>query len=112
MYKFKYENCKEGDLLYLITMSDSDTNLCKFEKNQKILTKVVSKSDYLMALIDRNGTRHTFLSEWFEDTEDEFHGPPTLFNPNGVVVKFKGVDIKELPIRLRIKNYFNKIFKL
>lgn len=105
---FDYNKCKEGDFLYLITMNKSDNRFCKFEDNQKLLVKVVDKSDYLMAVVDKNGTRHTFLSEWFEETKDEFHGPSTLFNPDGIVIKFKSVDKKKLPFKTKFNNYFNK----
>jgi|AntRauTorcE11897_2_1112592.scaffolds.fasta_scaffold01266_7 hypothetical protein len=108
--QFEYNKCNKGDLLYLTTQNKSDNEFCKFEKGQKLLTKVVYFSDYLITLIDRKGERHTFLSEWFKETKDEFHGEPTLFNP-GIVVKFTRVDSTELPLGIKIRKYFNILFK-
>jgi hypothetical protein len=106
MKQFEYNECEKGKLLCLTTLNKAESLLCKFEEGSKLFARITYHSDYLMTVVDQNKNRHTFLGKWFEETKDEFHGKPSFFNPDGIIVKLQKVDSSELPFWFKVKNYF------
>lgn len=86
----------------MTTMTGSE----KFNEGQRLFARIKYYSDYSMVVLDENGHRHTFLSGWFKDTIDEFHGVPTRNIPDGIKVKFQKVKAKELPFWLMVVYWF------
>ena len=106
MQEFNYNKLKVGQLICMTTLSSSSGMFCNIPKDEKLFARIIKHTDFLMDIKDENKNVITFLSEWFKETKDEYHGCPTFFNPDGIKVKFHVVDHKELPFKLRFRSFF------
>lgn len=105
MKKFNFKKSQKGELLCITTTNKAESLLCKFNKGAKLFVRITDYSPFLMSVTDQRKKQHTFLAEWFDTNEDEIQFPSTIFNPNGIIVKFQKVSTKELPFWLKIKYY-------
>ena len=108
MQEFNYNKLKVGQLICMTTLSSSSGMFCNIPKDEKLFARIIKHTDFIMVVKCENKKKLSFLSDWYKETKDEFHGCPTFFNPDGIKVKFHVVDHKELPFKLRVRSFFGR----